>query len=454
MKKNEIYRVTVSGYTAQGLGVARVDGQVVFIHGALKGEEMDIRIVKVLKQECYAIVEKMVAPSPYRITPDCPYNRHCGGCATRHMDYEEELRFKAERVTDALNRIGGENLDTVPIFGAEDTEHYRNKAIFPVGLVQNRPDAGFYRARSHDLIPVEACKIQSPWADCACSAVVQWLREYQIPVYDEASHTGLLRHIFVRVAEQQTMVTLVVNGKKLPHEKELVAKLQEKVPYLRTVVLNENTRKGNAILGETYRTLWGDGVVEGALCGLKFRLSPASFYQVNHDQAERLYGIAMDFAGLTGEETVLDLYCGTGTITLCLAGRCKEAIGVEIVPEAIEDAKENAQNNGILNARFFCADAGEAARRLQMEGTAPHVVVVDPPRKGLQGDVIPVIASMNPQKVVYVSCDPGTLARDVALFRENGYILQKAVAVDLFPRTHHVESVVLLEKSGENSEKS
>jgi 23S rRNA (uracil1939-C5)-methyltransferase len=222
------------------------------------------------------------------------------------------------------------------------------------------------------------------------------------------------------------------------------------VPHLRTVVLNENTRKGNAILGENYRTLWGDGVVEGTLCGLKFRLSPASFYQVNRDQAERLYGIALDFAGLTGQETVLDLYCGTGTITLCLAGRCKEAIGVEIVPEAIEDAKENAQNNGIENARFFCADALEASRRLQSEGTRPHVVVVDPPRKGLSADVIPVIAGMNPQKVVYVSCDPATLARDVALFREEGYILQKATAVDLFPRTHHVETVVCLSRKKVN----
>ncbi len=444
LKKNEIYRVTVSGYTAQGLGVSRVDGQVVFIHGALLGEELDIRIVKVLKQECYAIVEKMIAPSPHRVAPDCPYYRHCGGCATRHMTYEEELRFKAARVKDALNRIGGENLEDVPIFGAENTEQYRNKAIFPVGTVKDLADAGFYRARSHDLIPVEQCKIQSPWADAARAAVVQWLREYHVPVYDEVAHTGLLRHIFVRVAEEQTMVTLVVNGKKLPHEAELVAKLQEKVPHLRTVVLNENTRKGNAILGETYRTLWGDGVVEGTLCGLKFRLSPASFYQVNRDQAERLYGIAMDFAGLTGQETVLDLYCGTGTITLCLAGRCKEAIGVEIVPEAIEDAKENAQNNGIENARFFCADAGEAAKRLLSEGTRPQVVVVDPPRKGLQADVIPIIAGMAPEKVVYVSCDPATLARDVAIFREHGYLLQKAAAVDLFPRTHHVESVVLL----------
>lgn len=453
LKKNELYTVTVSGYTAQGLGVARVDGQVVFVHGALDGEKIILRIVKVLKQEAYGIVEKMLEPSPHRIPSDCPWSRFCGGCATRHMTYEEELRFKANRVKEALNRIGGEHLEAVPILGAETTENYRNKAIFPVAMVKDVPEAGFYRSRSHDLIPVDRCRIQSPLADLAKKTVMDWVWENEIPVYDEVAHKGLLRHIYVRTTAEpeQVMVCLVVNGSALPREKELISALRRDIPQLRTVVLCENTRKGNAILAPSYRTLWGDGVVEDSLCGLKFRLSPASFYQVNRLQAQRLYHLAIRKGEITQKDTVLDLYCGTGTITLCLARACKQAIGVEIVADAIRDAEKNARENGIENVRFFCADAGEAAKRLAQEGVRPDVVVVDPPRKGLSPEVIRLMGQMAPRRVVYVSCDPGTLARDVALFRDEGYTLQSATAVDLFPRTYHVESVVLLTKTDENT---
>lgn len=449
LKKNDLHQVQITGYTAEGLGVCRIDGQVVFVHGALEGETCLVRILKVLKQEAYGKVERLIAASTARITPDCPYYKFCGGCATRHMSYAEELRFKASRVRDALNRIGGQDLEFVEIVGAESTENYRNKAIFPVGTVENVANAGFYRARSHDLIPVDACKIQSPAADTARGVVIQWMRQYNIPAYDETAHTGLVRHIYVRNAEatEQVLVCLVVCGKKLPHEKELVQMLGEALPTLHSVVLCENTRKGNAILGADFRTLWGDEAIEDVLCGLRFRLSPRSFYQVNRLQAQHLYGLAMKKAELSKEDTVLDLYCGTGTITLCLASACKKAIGVEIIEAAIEDAKENALRNGIQNAEFFCADAGEAAKRFAEENIHPDVIVVDPPRKGISADVVEAMGQMAPRKIVYVSCDPGTLARDVKRLEEIGYFFRSAAAVDLFPRTHHVETVAVLERN-------
>ena len=446
LKKNDIFPVKITGYTAEGLGVCRVDGQVVFVHGALDGEELDVRILKVGKNEAYGKIENLKIASPHRISPDCPYDKFCGGCALRHMTYEEELRLKSRRVRDALTRIGGIDPGEVPILGAETTEHYRNKAIFPVANVDGHPNAGFYRARTHDLIPVETCRIQSPHADAARAAVVAWMEKHHVSAYDEATLQGLVRHIFVRSAfgTDETMVCIIINGKKLPKEGELVACLQTAVPNLKTVVLCENTRPGNAILGQYFRTLWGDGTIDDTLCGLTFRLSPRSFYQVNRDQAQRLYDLAISQAELTRDDTVLDLYCGTGTITLCMARACGKAIGVEIIEAAIEDAKENAKRNHIENAEFFCGDAGLAAQKLAEDGIRPDVVVVDPPRKGLSTDVVEAIDKMSPRRVVYVSCDPATLARDVKRFSEVGYALRSAHAADLFPRCAHVESVVVL----------
>ena len=293
---------------------------------------------------------------------------------------------------------------------------------------------------------IDRCLIQPECADEAKSAVLAWAKEYRISPYDEVSQTGLLRHIFVRLAAAtgELLVCLVVNGDKLPREKELIATLRQKLPQLRSLTLNSNTRKGNAVLGEKTRTLWGADYIEDVLCGLRFRISPRSFYQVNRDQAEKLYAKAIAAAGLTGEETVLDLYCGTGTITLCLAQKAKKAIGVEIVEAAIADAKENARRNGIENAEFFCADAGQAAQKFSQEGIRPDVIVVDPPRKGLSPDVIEAIAQMSPKKVVYVSCDPATLARDVKLLCDKNYKLLHAEALDMFPRCSHVESIVCL----------
>ncbi|MBQ6798036.1 MAG: 23S rRNA (uracil(1939)-C(5))-methyltransferase RlmD [Oscillospiraceae bacterium] len=448
LKKNEIYETEFTGYTSEGLGVARIDGMAVFVPKAIAGERCRVRILKVGKTVAYGKIEQVLTPSAHRVKPACPYAGLCGGCAFQHMDYEEECTLKAQRVEDALTRIGGLQLDGLSITGAKTTGNYRTKAQFPVGMPEGKADAGFFRQRSHQVIPIERCGIQSEDADKIRAAAVEWMRKYRVPVYDEVAHSGLVRHIYVRCgfATGQVLACIVANGETLPKEQELVSMLRAAVPNLTTVVLSIHTKKGNAVLGDRFRTLWGEGYIEDILCGLRFRLSPRSFYQVNRDQAERLYEKAIALAELDETKTALDLYCGTGTITLCMAKQAGSVIGVEIIEAAIHDAKENAERNGIKNARFFCADAGEAALRLAEEGTKPDVIMVDPPRKGISMDVIDAMVTMAPQRIVYVSCDPATLARDVKLLEERGYKAIHAEAVDLFPRCAHVESVVCLSR--------
>lgn len=449
MKKNDICRAEVSGFTSEGMGVCRVDGCAVFVPNAVPGEEYEIRITHIGKTAAHGKIEKILRTSPHRVNRLCPYAKQCGGCEFWHMDYEAEQEIKAQRVLDALNRLGGQSLEHIELTGAKTCEGYRNKAQYPVAPTKKNLDAGFFRKGSHDLIPIDRCLIQPECADEAKKTVLEWARSFRISAYDEESGKGLLRHIFVRcgAATGEILVCLVVNGEKLPREKELVALLRERIKGLKSVALNVNMRKGNAVLGEKTRILWGADAIEDILCGLRFRISPRSFYQVNRDQAEVLYGKALAAANLHGTETVLDLYCGTGTITLCLAGKAKNVIGVEVVDAAIEDAKKNAARNGIENARFFCADAGQAAQKLCDEGIRPDVIVVDPPRKGVSADVIDAIEKMSPDRVVYVSCDPATLARDVKLLCTKGYQLTHAEAVDLFPRCAHVETVVLMSRA-------
>lgn len=444
LEKNQLHTVTITGYSAEGMGIARVDSQVVFVHGAVRGEECVIRILKVLKNVAFARVEEILVPAAGRQEPDCPHYPACGGCDFRHLTYEEELTAKRMRVQDALQRIGGTDITVSEILGSEETQYYRNKSQFPISA-QGR--AGFYRARSHDVIPTTECLIQSEEAGKIARAVEEYLRAFSVPAYDEKKHKGLVRHIYVRTNQKgEALVCLVVNGFKLPYEQELVHHIRAACPKTVGVVLNSNTKETNVILGETYRTLWGEDTLMDTLCGLTFRLAIPAFYQVNRPQAERLYGRAIEYAQLTGSETVLDLYCGAGTITLAMAGKAGKVIGAEIVPEAIENAKENAARNGVANAEFFCGDAGEIAAKLAADRLRPDVVVVDPPRKGLSEDVIAAIAKMSPDRVVYVSCDSGTLGRDVNRFAEAGYDLRKATAVDMFPRTCHVETVALLSK--------
>lgn len=448
LKKNEIYRAAVTGFTSEGLGVCRVEGCAVFVPNAAPDEEYELRIVHVGKNAAHGRIEKIITRSPHRVNRLCPYAKQCGGCDFWHLDYAAECELKAQRVTDALNRLGGQQLECVQITGADTCEGYRNKAQYPVAPGKNGPVAGFFKKGTHEVVEIERCRIQPECADAARAAVMEYLKKYGVSAYDERTHSGLLRHIYVRHAEatNQVMVCLVVNGESLPQEKALVSLLQARVPGLKSVILNTNIRRGNAILGEAQRTIWGTDAIEDILCGLRFRISPKSFYQVNRAQAERLYGKALEAAALSGQERVLDLYCGTGTITLCLASRAKEVIGVELIESAIRDAKENARRNGVKNARFFCADAGQAAQKLCAEGAQPDVIVVDPPRRGMSPDVIEAIVKMAPSRVVYVSCDPATLARDVKRLTERGYALTHAEAVDLFPRCAHVETVVLLSR--------
>lgn len=450
-KKNEQHPLRIEGYGSAGEGVARLEGQAVFVKGALAGEICQVQLLKVGKSAAWGRVTQVLTPVPGRQSPDCPRYPRCGGCQLRHMTYAEELRFKRQKVQDALQRIGGWTGRVEKIHGAEAPDRYRNKIQFPVA---DGPRVGFFRARSHEVIDAEDCLLQPLAATRLREAFKLWMERYQVPAYDERVHGGLIRHFYVRVNQRgQSLCAVIANGTDLPHQEELVQALRRAEPDLAGVVLSVNQEKTNVILGKTHRCLWGRDYLEDTLCGLTFRLSVPSFYQVNREQAEVLYGRALAFAGLTGRETVLDLYCGIGTITLVMARQAGRAIGAEVIPAAVEDAKANAARNGVTNAEFLCADAAQAAQTLADRGLRPDVICVDPPRKGLAPAVIDAIVQMAPQRLVYVSCDPATLARDVKRMEEQGYVLQRAEAVDLFPRTAHVETVVLLSKGEVDSKK-
>ena len=451
LAKNQEHTVTIEGYGEGGMGVARIDGRVVFVHGALRGEKCRVLILKTLKSVAFAKVLEVIEPSSERITPDCPYFPRCGGCTYRHIRYEEELRLKKQRVQDNLSRIGGSDVTVEEILGARDTLRYRNKAQYPVS---KDGAVGFYRARTHEVIECEHCLLVKPEADAAAEALREYMQSCRVAGYDEKTGRGLVRHLYIRSnAAGESLVCVLVNGDKLPKEDRLVTLLRDACPKCTGIVLGTNTKKGNVILGDRYRTLWGSDRLEDTLCGKTFRLSVPSFYQVNRIQAERLYAKAIEFAGLTGQETVLDLYCGAGTITLALSDHAKKVLGAEIVPEAIDDARENAARNGVKNVEFFCGDASDVAKKLARENLRPDVITVDPPRKGLAADVVESIAEMQPGRVVYVSCDSATMARDVKRLADLGYTAQRACAVDMFPRADHVETVVLLSKGEVDSKK-
>ena len=447
VRKNTVHPLHIEGYTAEGMGVARLDGRVVFIPGTIRGEDWEVQLLKVNKGVAWGKGTRLISTSPVRQEPDCPYSGRCGGCQYRHMSYEEELAAKGQRVRDALERVGGVHLELPPVLGAESPLRYRNKVQFPVSRGKCGLSIGFYRPRSHDVVDTEDCLLQ-PEADTALRLAFKgWMEDFQIPAYDESTGRGLIRHLYIRTNRAgEALCCVVANGKELPHTGELSGALRAAVPKLAGLVLNVNLRDTNVILGDAYRTLWGRDWLEEELCGLTFRLSVPSFFQINRDQTERLYQLALEFAGLTGEETVLDLYCGIGTISLCLARLAGHVIGAEVVPQAIEDARANALRNGVTNAEFFCGDAGEVAARLAGQGLRPQVICVDPPRKGLAPEVPAVLSSMAPDRIVYVSCDPATLARDVKRLEELGYQAVQAQPVDLFPRTAHVETVLRMER--------
>ena len=460
LQKNQLLTLRIERLSSDGSGVAHsADGEAVFVPNTAPGDEARIKIVKDCGRYAFGILDQLLAPSPDRVEVDCPAAGPCGGCSLRHLSYKAELQAKHENVTDAFRRIGGLDVPVLPTVPSPEVDRYRNKVQFPVGRDKNgQPCIGFYAGRTHRIVPCPDCKLQPGVLNEIGNALCAFFAAHGIQPYDEESGKGLVRHIFLRRGAHsgQIMVCLVCTRAKLPHSEELVAQLREQFPAIATILLNVNAKNTNVILGSETHPLYGPGYLEDTLCGVPVRLGPLSFYQVNTLAAEQLYGIAAQYAQLTPDDLLLDLYCGMGTIGLSMVDHCRELVGVEIVPEAIESAKANAARMGdaiATKSRFFCADAGAAATRLAAEGLRPDVIVLDPPRKGCDEATLSAVVKMNPQRVVYVSCNPATAARDAKWLEAQGYRTEKVQPVDLFPRTKHVETVVLLSKGEVDSKK-
>ena len=460
LQKNQILTLRIERLSSDGSGVAHsADGEAVFVPGTAPGDEARVRIVKDCGRYAFGILDELLTPSPDRIPVDCPVAGPCGGCSLRHLDYAAELRAKQESVLDAFRRIGGLEVPVLDILPSPEVDRYRNKVQFPVGVDKNgAPCIGFYAGRTHRIVPCPDCKLQPGVLNEIGNALCAFFAQQGIRPYDEQSGKGLVRHIFLRRGAHsgQIMVCLVCTRAKLPHAEQLCTALREQFPAISTILLNVNAKNTNVILGGENHILYGPGYIEDTLCGVPVRLGPLSFYQVNTLAAERLYGVAAQYAQLTPDDALLDLYCGMGTIGLSMADQCRELIGVEIVPEAIESAKANAARMGkavAAKSRFFCADAGQAATQLAAEGLHPDIVMLDPPRKGCDEATLSAVVRMAPRRVVYVSCNPATAARDAAWLEKNGYHAEKVQPVDLFPRTKHVETVVLLSKGEVDSKK-
>jgi 23S rRNA (uracil1939-C5)-methyltransferase len=447
LNKNDIVDLEITGYSAEGSGVGRYKDIAVFVPLAAAGDKLRVKILKTAKTYAFGKIDKIVGASKERVPVDCAQFAQCGGCVYRHISYAAELRAKQQRVQDAMERIGGFH-DVVlnPIVGAEHPDNYRNKAQLPIGNAGGEMSMGFFASHSHRIIQCRECLLQPQAFAAAMNAFQEWAGQSGEDVYNEETGKGRLRHLYLRQAGAtgEIMVCVVVNGNGVHFEPELVEILKKNVPGLKSVIINVNRDKTNVVLGKKCRTVWGSDFITDTLCGLKFNISPMSFYQINRDQAERLYTIAGEYAGLTGNETLLDLYCGTGTIGLSMAKDAGHVIGVELIEQAVEDAKKNAELNGIENAEFLCMDAAKAASMLSNRGVRPDAVVLDPPRKGCDADLIETVAKMAPKRVVYVSCDPATLARDLKLFALKGYEPKVITPVDMFPRTAHTECCSLL----------
>ncbi len=450
IKKNDIYTVTIDGYNSEGMGVARIGGIVVFVKGALKGEVCEILILKVTKRLAYAKLHNLITPSPHRQSSDCSTYPKCGGCGLRHMSYEEELRFKKQKVIDIMSRIGGLNIPCEGIVGSPENIRYRNKAQYPIRTVNNETSFGFYRVGSHDIVPCCDCLLQTSTANEIVSAICDFAKRFSLTPYDEITHSGLIRHVYIRTNhdESEAICCLIINGTSLPHSDLLVDFLSNQFPQLVGILINVNTRLDNVIVGDTTKTIWGRDYIIDKLCGKVFRCSIQSFFQINHKQTNQLYNLAAEYAKSSNGKigTLLDLYCGVGTVGISMVSTDDKLIGIEIVPQAICDAKENAKNNGLTDALFICDDAGKAAVSLAQRGLRPDVVVVDPPRKGLSDEAIDIMNTLSPDRIVYISCDPATQARDLKKLTEKGYSPIKMRLFDMFPRTTHVESVVLMSK--------
>lgn len=447
--KNQEIELTIESLTATGSGVGHSDGFAVFVAGSVPGDRLLVHIIKAKKTYAVGKIARILTPSPDRVAPDCPVFPRCGGCAWRNMRYEAEAREKRQRVEENFKRLAHLPLPCTEILTPESPLRYRNKAQYPVAKENGAIQIGFFSPRTHRVIDCADCLLQPAEFAGIVAAFRAFLEETGVSVYDAESGKGLVRHLYLRkaYATGEIMVCVVINGETLPEAERLVEFLRAENQNIKSILCNHNTEKTNVILGDACTLLWGQSYITDELCGVQVRLSAQSFYQVNHDMAERLYRKAAEFAELDGSETVLDLYCGTGTIGLSMAKQAKKIIGAEIVPQAVEDARENARRNGIENAEFFCGDASDAAKRFREDGVCPDVVILDPPRKGCAEDVLRTVAEMNPRKIVYVSCDSATLARDAAILAKLGYPPEKLCAADLFPRTVHVESVCLFSRN-------
>ena len=484
MKKNDIFDLEITDMGADGEGIGKYDGMTFFVKDALIGDTIRARVTKLKKNYGYGRLEEIVVPSPDRIKPRCALSRRCGGCQIQALAYEKQLLYKERRVRNNLVRLGGFSEEEIaavmePAVGMDEPFRYRNKAQFPVGCDRDgRPVAGFYASRTHSIIPVEDCLLGAEENGPVLRAVLAWMEKYRIPAYDEKSGSGLVRHVLIRCgfATGEIMVCLIINGESLPKQQELIAELR-KEKGMQSISFNVNTERTNVILGSRTCCIWGTPFITdrlrlrkcGSVCGpgepefavteaaVSYHISPQSFYQVNPLQTEKLYSIALDYAGLTGKESVWDLYCGIGTISLFLARRAGQVYGVEVIPQAIADARENARRNGIENVRFFVGKAEEVLPRFYEDGSKqqaadasdmrrPDVIVVDPPRKGCDRVCLDTILRMQPERVVYVSCDSATLARDLRVLVDGGYEVKRGRVCDLFGNTVHVECVTLLQR--------
>ena len=459
MNKNDIVTVEITDIGVSGEGIGHVDGYTLFIKDAVIGDVVEAKVMKAKKNYGYARLMKVITPSEYRVEPKCAFARRCGGCQIQEMSYDRQLVFKDQKIRGNLERIGGftkDQIDTVmqPVVGMEHPFGYRNKAQFPFGTdKEGNPITGFYAGRTHDIIANTDCALGVEQNKEILEIILQYMRENKIKSYDEKTGKGLIRHALIRYGfkTKEIMVCLVINGKKLPKAERLIEKLIQ-IEGMTSITISPNTRRDNVIMGDSYEILWGQGYITDYIGNVKYQISPLSFYQVNPVQTEKLYGLALEYADLKGDETVWDLYCGIGTISLFLAQKAKQVYGVEIVPQAIDDAKENAKINAIDNAEFFVGKAEEVLPEYYAEYEREHngetahadVIVVDPPRKGCDETLLETIVKMQPEKVVYVSCDSATLARDLKYLCANGYEIKMCRGVDQFPQSVHVETVVLL----------
>lgn len=448
LSKNDKIELNIDALTSEGSGVGRYNGLAVFVNDTVPGDRIIAHIIKRSKNYAVGKIEKILSPSPSRIESDCPYSQRCGGCSFRNMTYDEELKYKLSRVNDSLERIGHFDIKAEEIIGAKSVDHYRNKAQYPVSVCEGELFAGFYAYKSHRIIPCSDCRLQPKEFEQGIKAFEKWVEAADVTSYDENTGRGLLRHIYFRkgFATDELMACAVINGDSIPKADLLIDLLRKNLPNLKSVVVNINKSKTNVILGKTSKTIWGSDTISDRLLGKSFVISPNSFYQVNHSQCERLYERAKEYAGLTGSEVLLDLYCGVGTIGLTMADGAKRLVGIEIIPQAVENAKINAALNNITNAEFICADAAKGAELLREEGITPDVIILDPPRKGCDKALLDTVVQMSPKKIVYVSCDSATLARDLEILKNKDYVTKRVTAVDMFPRTPHVEAVALIIK--------